>query len=248
MPEAGAICRDSVRAGDKDIYLATLFTPAAAQDDLFALHAFYAELDRIPRVVNEAQIGEIRLQWWADTLAGLAAGDTGSGHPVAAALGETCRKHALPVPVLEKMVEAARFGLYADTMPDLTALEAHFGETRSALIQLSCMIIDTAKAAQAAEAAGLAGVAFGLSRALTEEGWEKLVPPGLQRGDLIELAARRGEEARGALNAVPSVLLPAFLPLALVPLYLDWARRGPGIVPQWRRQWRLWRAARTEKL
>src|SRR5262245_4382534 len=55
-------------------------------------------------------------------------------------------------------------------------------------------------------------------------------------------------EAR--LPQLPVAALPAFLPLALVPGYLALTERAsyhpfktPVEVPQWRRQWALWRAA-----
>jgi phytoene synthase len=71
------------------------------------------------------------------------------------------------------------------------------------------------------------------------------------------LAALRNEARRhfaafeAALPRLPSAAMPAFLPAALIPGYLATMER-PGYeafrsaveVPQWRRQWALWRAAR----
>jgi len=71
------------------------------------------------------------------------------------------------------------------------------------------------------------------------------------------LAALRNEARRHfaaferALSQMPSAAMPAFLPAALIPGYLAIMER-PGYdplrsaveVPQWRRQWTLWRAAR----
>jgi 15-cis-phytoene synthase len=51
-------------------------------------------------------------------------------------------------------------------------------------------------------------------------------------------------------GTIPPAVAPAFLPLALVPLYLKRLERlgqkpfQVVDVPQWRRQWALWRAAR----
>jgi phytoene synthase len=59
-----------------------------------------------------------------------------------------------------------------------------------------------------------------------------------------------GEATRLMRNAPPPAR-PALLPLALVPLYLNRVERAEdpfrsdNSVPQWRRQWRLWRAARA---
>ena len=246
MPDAGAACRDFVREHDKDLFLATLFAPEPAQPHLFALHAFAAELARIPVLVNDAQIGEIRLQWWADTLASPDLGE-GSGHPVAEGLTSAIRVHGLPVEALQQMIEARRFDLYADAMPDMTALEAYFGETQSVLMQLCCLVLDRSAASSAAQAAGLAGVAFGLARRMCMAPSEKLVPVGRSRADVLSLAEMRLNEARTVLEQMPKSLLPALLPLALAELYLAAARAGRSDVPQWRRQWRLWRASRSER-
>jgi phytoene synthase len=64
--------------------------------------------------------------------------------------------------------------------------------------------------------------------------------------------ARRHFVAFGsALPQLPSAAMPAFLPAALVPGYLAVMERpgydpfrSPVEVPQWRRQWALWRASR----
>jgi phytoene synthase len=64
------------------------------------------------------------------------------------------------------------------------------------------------------------------------------------RGNLAAFAARRGE--------LPAAVVPAFLPVALVPAYLarmerrDYDPFTTAVeMAQWRRQWTLWRAART---
>ena len=66
---------------------------------------------------------------------------------------------------------------------------------------------------------------------------------GFARANFDAFAARRA--------ALPAATIPAFLPVALVPAYLKRMERRdydpfttPVEVPQWRRQWILWRAAR----
>jgi phytoene synthase len=68
----------------------------------------------------------------------------------------------------------------------------------------------------------------------------------------LRLRARQHLSAAGGLHAdAPPAAMPAFLPVALVrPTLQRMARRSyrpfrPGEIPQWRRQWILWRAART---
>jgi len=243
-------CRETVRAGDKDFYLAALFVPEALQRHIFSLLAFAVELARIPALVSEPQIGEIRLQWWADTLETLP--EAAGSHPVARALADTVRSHELPLAPFARMVEARRSDLYAEPFEDEASVETYFGETVSALIQMQALVIDKGSAAIAAEASGLAGVAFGLARELARTGQYTGGPKSnLQeqnRAGLLNLAVRRYAEAREAIAGLPRGLLPAFLPVATVELYLKVARKGGGSVPQWRRQWRIWRAAASEKI
>jgi phytoene synthase len=243
MSDQAATIREAARAGDKDFFLAALFAPEEKQPHLFALQAFAAELARIPTLVSEPQIGEIRLQWWADTLEQPEGGQ--GGHPVAAVLMKAVRTSGLPLQPLQQMIEARRFDLYADRMPDVTSLEAHFGETVSALIQLECLVLDAPAAPRAAEAAGFAGVALGLARGLLKPERDKLIPVGSTAPEMQELAARRLAQARVAVAQLPQSLLPAFLPVATTELYLAAARDGRPQVMQWRRQWRIWRAAKS---
>jgi 15-cis-phytoene synthase len=235
-------CREIVRELDKDRYLATLFASEVTQPSLFAVYAFKCEIERIPLLVSEPQIGEIRLQWWIDTLHGM---DTGEpiGHPVAEALRACVAAHRLPINSLVKLVEAHQFDLYADRMPSLNDLEGYLGETESCLFQLGRLIVDPTAAQNAAEFAGLAGVAFGLARLCNRiSDGDKFIPPSHSLSDLKSHAAQRLAELRRL--EVSKTVLPVFLPVSLCDLYL----KATGPVPQWKRQWRLWRAAQSERL
>nr|WP_153442423.1 phytoene/squalene synthase family protein [Sinorhizobium terangae] len=146
-----------MRDTDRDRYLACLLSPPEKRRSLAALYAFYAEIARVRDLIHEPLPGEIRLQWWRDILSNEQS--SGEGHPLAEALLECIREHHLPAAVLENMVDARIFDLYDDPMQDRSALEGYAGETASALIQLSSLILDPPNAAKSAEAAGHAGVA-----------------------------------------------------------------------------------------
>ena len=78
--------------------------------------------------------------------------------------------------------------------------------------------------------------------------------PGLiaALGDMRRLARRALDDLRERHSVLPRPLVPAVLPVALTDLYLERMERRdyaplatPVVVPQWRRQWALWRAARA---
>ncbi|MEI7805549.1 MAG: phytoene/squalene synthase family protein [Hyphomicrobiales bacterium] len=70
----------------------------------------------------------------------------------------------------------------------------------------------------------------------------------------LRLRARRHLAAAGELiAAAPDIVLPALLPLALVRPMLDFMERSaydpfkPDELPQWRRQWLMWRASKWRR-
>jgi 15-cis-phytoene synthase len=228
-------CMDLVRQFDRDRYLASLFAPDEKRKHLLALYAFNVEICRVPNLVSEPQIGEIRLQWWLDVLAAIDKGEP-QDHPVAQALASAVTENALPITSLENLVKAHIFDLYADPMPSVNDLEGYLGETESALIQLGAVIL--AGASSVGAIAGLAGVAYGLAK-LSGGGKSNLIPPG--DVNLSAQTLKRLGEARSKQASIPATAMPAFLPVALSePLV-----RSTGKLSAWRRQWILWRAARA---
>jgi 15-cis-phytoene synthase len=229
-----------VREVDRDRYLATLLAPDDKQQDLFALYAFDAEIARIPRLVSEPQIGEIRLQWWLDSLDAIEKGRD-PDHPVALAFAAVIRKHALPIEHLENLVEARRNDLYADQFPSVFAIESYIAETEAAVMQFAAIILDRPAAAGAAKLMGSAGTAFGLARLLARaEPNSRFIPLGESVETMRALAAKRFDEAKK--EHIPEVLLSAILPAALTELYLS------GKTSALRRQWLLWRTIKKKKL
>jgi len=240
--EAADHCIALVRQGDKDRFLATLFAPDEARPHLFALYAFNLEIARIRDSVSEPQLGLIRQQWWLDTLDAMTAGEV-PAQPVAKALAQAIAEARLPTDPLRHLVIAREFDLQADPMPDLQALETYLGATSSALIQLAAVILAGPAAGAAAEAAGLAGVAFGLSQLLRDSRRRQShLPPDMDASVAASHARRRLGEARAAAGAIPEAALPAFLPVSLTELYLR--RSEP---TQFRRQIALWFAARRNR-
>lgn len=264
-------CEQLVRAADKDRYLATLFAPADRRGALYALYAFNAEITGVRDRVREPMAGEIRLQWWRDVLNGERSGEA-AANPVAAAIIETITRYDLPRAPLLDLIEAHSFDLYNDPMPTLAALEA-YGRKTSVFAQaaLICDARSAEAAGHAGLASRIAEMLRGFARHASRR--QLFVPEeilgrhgaraedifaGRSTSELLQALADLRSEARRHLAAfeaqlarVPAAAMPVFLPVALVPGYLA-AMERPGYdpfktavdVPQWRRQWVLWRAAR----
>ncbi len=245
---------EAARAHDLDRYLAALLAPRATRPDLLAVAAFMGELARIPRIVTEPTIGEIRLQWWHDTLESLAAGAE-SGNPVADALAVSVRRHALPLALLRDAVEARLFELYADPLTDEAALRRYLEGTEVAGFRLAARILGVPETPAMQAAVSAAGEAFGIARALLHLplhrarghwplplSWPEVPPPAAEGEDgvasqsasAIEAPLARGlAEARSRLtnaremcNGGSPGLIAAVLPCALVEPYLGALERS----------------------
>jgi 15-cis-phytoene synthase len=224
-------CRALVAADDKDRYLGSLYASEAARPHLFALYAFDLELTRIPRLVREPMIGEIRLQWWRDTVSSIFEGEL-QEHPVALALAEAVQSAQLPEAALQQMID----GRSEELAGEGDDMEAWLGKIFSLPIQLASLLLGQSQP----ETAGLAGVAYGVARRLMDRSLTD--PDGAQ---MAELANRRLAEARRL--ALPQEALPAFLHVSLADLYLRASARGKNDVPLLRRQFHIWRAARANR-
>jgi phytoene synthase len=266
-------CNTLVHEHDRDRWLATLFAPADKRPYLHALYAFNIEIARIREVVSDPMLGEIRMQWWTDALEDEARGDV-RAHPVAHAFLDTTEKCGLPRADFAALIEARRFDLYDEPMPDVPALIAYCDATASCLFRAAAQILSAEQAEDAAHAAGIAYALTGLLRALPYHAArgqcyvpaELLAKHGASPADVLapqrtpSIRAALGEirriarghfaQAQDAVRSLAPTPRAAFLPLALVPPYLDATdRRGydpvaVAEVPQWRRQWLLWYASR----
>lgn len=151
-------CLAALRETDRDRYLACLLLPEDKASFISPLYAFNAEIARIRDLVRDPLPGEIRMQWWRDILNGEKASEA-DAHPIAKALMKTITDYQLPVQIFQNLIDSRVFDLYDDPMADVTSLEGYAGETASALIQLSSLVLDPVAAAASASAAGHAGIA-----------------------------------------------------------------------------------------
>jgi 15-cis-phytoene synthase len=273
MQDAYAHCEAVVRAADKDRFLAALFAPAERRRHLFALYAFNGEIARVRELAREALPGEIRLQWWRDVLDGDARGEV-SANPIAAALLDTVRACGLPRDPLIRLIDAHAFDLYDDAMATLADLDAYGRDTDGTLMSLAARVLAVDEAAAAAAAAGIACAVtsrlrtfpadvarrqmfvpqelldrHGVSRAAIEARQDS---PQLRAAldDLRSHAQSAFAAFRRAATEIPEQGAPAFLAAAIVPAWLAKLDRAVDPfaeaveLPQWRRQWIIWRAAR----
>jgi phytoene synthase len=234
-----------LREGDPDRYLATLFAPSSARDDLFALYALNVELARIGERVSEPDLGRIKLQWWRDAIARAAAGEA-TGSPVADAIGSLLRRHPDAAEPISRMIDAREFDIAVKIMPDMAALDDYLDATAGSLFAAAVTVGGGGgdKLKSLCQTAGRAYGLTGLMRSLPVHAargrcdlpdnllrrhgttFEDVLAGRASPGLASVLAELRGkaqialEDAEGKLPDLPARERKLFLPLALVRPYL----------------------------
>jgi phytoene synthase len=245
--ESEQLVAQTVRRADPDRYLSALFAPVGVRSHLMTLYAFNHEVARVAETVRQPMMGEIRLGWWRETLEGARNG-TPRNHVVARALADLFVAHALPSGLFVAMLDARAFDSSTELFADWTEAEVYCDATSGNLMRLAAHILGGgAELDEIAREAGTAYALAGFIRALPFHaqrhkvylpqdllGAVGLAPDQIMaaRFDVKVQAAIRqtAQKARehflsAKLLPVPRRLLPAFLPAALVPLYLRRANR-----------------------
>ncbi len=197
---------DTVRAADRDRFLAALFAPEPARRGLLALLAFDHELARTRTVTREPMLARIRLEWWREAMAEAVAAAMPRAQPIVESLSEISRRHNLTAEGLTALIDARE----EEIDGPLDVLRAGHA---LADLQLDVLAVRDAVTRDAARAIGAA--------------W--LMGEGPERDALLA-------EARARRSGIDAAALPILLPaLALgkpmgpwrVPLAYWWAaRRG----------------------
>lgn len=275
--EANDHCGQLVREADKDRFLATLFAPAAHRPALFALYAFNCEIARVRDVAREPMPGEIRLQWWREVVEGIRTDEARAHPVAAALLEAIARyalpqqpladlieAHTFdlyddPMPSLQHAEAYA--AKTSGVMFSLAARILHGADVSALLTRhcgMACGLIDMLR--QFPRHAARGQLYLPLDVLQRHGASESVIFTGTAEPELHATLAEMRLHVRGHLTAASDLLatapvdaLPAFLPVALVRPLLKRMEQGgydpfAAIeVPQWRRQWALWRASRKPR-
>ena len=133
MADHFQFCADHLREFDYGRYINCLYLDHNMRNAAFAIYAFNAKINQIPKLIGEPVPGEIRLQWWRDIVENP---KQFSGDPIARSLQETIINFDLPPAIFTRLLDARIFDLYNDAMSDKHTFETYLGETRSSLFML----------------------------------------------------------------------------------------------------------------
>src|SRR6476646_11243538 len=129
-----------VRQHDRDRYQTALFAPVDRREALFALYAVNYEIARVRESVTEPMLGQIRLQWWRETIAAAFEGGPVRNHIVVEPLTAIIRELALSRAHFERLIDARETDLAEDPPASLAALEDYAEASSARLVYLALEI------------------------------------------------------------------------------------------------------------
>jgi NADH dehydrogenase [ubiquinone] 1 alpha subcomplex assembly factor 6 len=241
-----------VRQGDRDRYLALLFSPSESRGGLAAVAAFNLELARAASELSESMLGLVRLQWWREAVEEIRVGAATRRHPVVEALSAATRERRLSTDRMLAMIAGREEELESGEAPSQAAFDSRADSTAANLIRLSLEIVgldpmETDLAAASAEV-GRAYASIGCARSVLLDARrrkvrlpaERLAEAGVDIDDLYELRPQPAlqtclrtvaERAESELNAarqrrIPRRAKPLTLTAKMAALHLERLRRA----------------------
>lgn len=238
-------CAEQVRTYDYHRYFAATFAHGETRRGLVALYAFNLEIASIRERVSEALLGQMRLQWWRDTIGEIYDG-TVRNHAVVAELAWSIEAFDLPRDGLEKMIDGRMFDLEDEPPEDSGALTVYASATSGRLAAMAAHICGQSRVADSADSLGTSWGMVGLLRALPYQAAQRRVylpkdilrTTGLSVDDLIERRNPAGtkaaveamvgviERSRPEASRLTRTVRPAVAYAALVDPYLRRLKRA----------------------
>lgn len=196
--------------------MAALFAPHTVRQHLYQLYAFNAEIARIPALVSEAMIGQMRLAWAREAVSDLFASPAKvRRHDVYEGLADLLDAPGAPDrDSLETLIEARGFDLGEGVFESAAERLAYIDKTSVNLMRLAAQIcLGRALSDEEHIAVSAAGRTWGLSRLiaafapLTEAGCPPLTQQELDDAGLSEPDLARGVKPQGVKQALMEGLL-----------------------------------------
>lgn len=217
------IITQRMKANDADRYRALGFAAPERRNRLLVLYGLHLELAKVPELVSEPMLGEIRYQWWRDSLEAVYEGNPLRPHEIATPLAKLITDQSLSRFHLERLIDGRARDLDPTPFADIAAAQNYARETSGRLMLLAGEALEQPEQ----DALLLAGEAWGLTGlARAWRFYSGNMLAGLSFADICDAASTAYKKAQQTLNPVVPELLPAVAYIALIPGYLKAMSRG----------------------
>lgn len=206
-----------LKSVDPDRLRAAVFADKDGCERLQILYAFHYELAKVPELVSEPMIGQIRYQWWRDAIAEIYEGRAVRQHEIATPLAKVLTDYDVPRLWLGRLIDGRERDLDPRPFSNLEEARAYCRQTSGVLMQIAVKLLGE-EPDDAVLAAGEAWGLTGLARAYMYYQDGMLSSVGFL--DICQAAQQSRNIAADGLKSLPSTAFPAVAYAALVPKFI----------------------------
>ena len=200
---------------DPDRYRAAMLADKEAQGRLLVIYGFHSELAKIPELVSETMIGEIRYQWWRDVLDEIYSGKTVRTHEVSTPLAALIKTTGVPRFWIDRLIDGRARDLDPAPFKDIASAQDYARATSGVLTQISSFVLNSDCNSDASLQAGEAWGLNGLARAYRY--YHSGMLSQLEFEQILSAAEESYEQARKALGSIPADIMPALAYISTIP-------------------------------
>jgi len=209
---------------DPDRYRAAMLGDKTAQARLLVIYGFHSELAKIPELVSETMIGEIRYQWWRDAVEEIYSGKTVRAHEITTPLAALVKETGLPRFWVDRLIDGRARDLDPEPFVTIEAGRDYARMTSGVLMQVASFVLNSDFDSDAALKAGEAWGMIGLARGYRY--YHAGMLSQLNFAQILSAAEDSYREARHALGAIPADVMPAMAYNALIPKFAKRMRKA----------------------
>lgn len=206
-----------LKVADPDRVRAAMFAQESVRERLLLLYAFHLELAKIPELVSEPMIGQIRYQWWRDAIAEIYEGESVRKHEITTPLSHLLLKYEIPRYWVDQLIDGRERDIDPRPFQDLTEVQDYCANTSGVLMKIAVKLCGK-DPADFIEAAGTAWGLTGLARAYCYYHQTMLADISFNR--LCVSAKNKYENAKSGADAIDVTAFPAIAYTALVPSFI----------------------------
>lgn len=232
-------CAEQVRTYDYSRYFAATFAPYPVRRGLMALYAFNLEIASVRERVSEFLLGEMRLQWWRETVDGIYQG-TVRNHAVVKELAWVIGEFDLLRGSFDRMIDGRMFDLGDAPPEDFQALEKYISATAGELVCLALAVCGEPGDRERGEHIGRIWGMAGVLRALRYHAAQRRIylpndllraqglamegiierKPGADPSPVVRVMVDRIRDVAASTDQFPKQIRPALAYVAIATAYL----------------------------
>jgi len=208
---------ERVKQSDADRVRAAYFSQEGSRARLMLLYAFHLELAKVPELVSEPMIGQIRYQWWREAVAEIYETDAVRKHEITTPLRTLLLDCDVPRFWIDQLIDGRERDIDPRPFETLSEAKDYSANTSGVLMKIAVKVLG-ADPHEAVEQAGTSWGLTGLARAYPY--YHQSMLSAVSFEEICAAAEKQYRLAKREMNSVKTDIFPAIAYTALIPPYL----------------------------